>query len=351
MRPAWKAVLLVGAFAGNSAPVCPNGDETRPPRFKIDHDARRVVGKNGKSGWSTRLGGLPGLVRPPHLVWDARRVYVSQKDGVTALDAGTGKVLWHSKGPNCRLLLSGDLLLAADGRLVLARKAASGAEAFKARLPVRSKVTPDLVAAALRGEVPWYVVEGLEAVSFNPEPIAEVAGLFLVQAGRMSPETGAAFLLDRTGRVRHRLDRQVLAGIRQGGDRVLLTSRGVVRLSPQDKILWSVPFGQNEAMEDWFLCGGLKQLPGGDLLAFRYSPIDDSGVDLIRFTPSSGRVVWRAGCSGLGVEEIESEYDHEAAVVVKGDTVRVSSKADEGRFVEVLDLRTGKQLKRTVSKP
>jgi hypothetical protein len=58
---------------------------------------------------------------------------------VTALSATTGVVLWHAKGPSDRLLLSGDVLLAAQatpaGRGVTARTVLTGADVYHGRLP------------------------------------------------------------------------------------------------------------------------------------------------------------------------------------------------------------------------
>src|SRR5262245_23923525 len=108
-RPFRNAVLpsLVLAFCSGLAGS--QEDDARPPRFAIDEKERAVVARDadGKLRWSTRLDGYLGGVRPPHILWDARRVYLTREDGVTALDAETGKLLWHAKGPNNCLLLSG----------------------------------------------------------------------------------------------------------------------------------------------------------------------------------------------------------------------------------------------------
>jgi hypothetical protein len=45
-----------------------------------------------------------------------------------------------------------------------------------------------------------------------------------------------------------------------------------------------------------------------------------------------------------------SQYLHDATVAVAGERLRVSSQGSYGTFVEVLDLRTGKQLRRTAKK-
>jgi outer membrane protein assembly factor BamB len=314
MRRAWT-VLLVGLLAGSPGPAVPQGDSTGSPRFDIDHDAGRVVRRDnkGKVRWSTPLAGYLGRVRPPHLVWDAQRVYVTHEDGVTALDADSGKARWHSKGPSDRLLLSGDLLLAAGGPVLTARAVVSGAEVFKVRLPAKDS---------------------------DPLPIAEVAGLFLAQVWDEPGGDGNALLFDREGKVRYRFNRQVVAGLRQGDDRVFLTSRDVVRVALDGKARWLVPFEDRE----WITGGGLVEMKGGDVVAFLYGYIHDSGVQLVRLKAATGEVVWRARCAPLGVGH--SKYRHDATVAVEGERLHVSSRGSYGTFVEVLDLRTGKQLYR-----
>jgi hypothetical protein len=295
------------------------GNDPDPPAaaalFDIDYDTRQVVARSvlGAIRWSTKLDGYLGLVRPPHLLWDAQRVYVTHEQGVTALDAHTGKVLWQSPGPGNCLFLKGELLLAADGATVQARAVATGAEVFKIHLPARA---------------------------FDPCPIAEVAGLFLVQATEKPGGKGAAFLLDRQGQIRHRLERQVVAGLRRESDLILLTSTDVVRLSPDDNIRWAIAFEQHQ----WLAGGDLAELPGGDLLAFRHGCINDSGVDLIRLNPSAGKVVWKSHCAGLGVGH--SAYEHKAQVAIERRKLRVTSQGSYGTFVEWLDLGSGQHLER-----
>src|SRR5262245_52970475 len=112
------------------------------PPFAIHGD--RVLGRDSKGDirWSTRLDGNLGTVRPPDVLWDEKRVYISHKQGITALHVHDGAVLWHWEGPNHCLLLSGNLLLATDcsvaprgGRWLLARDVSKGHEAFKVKLP------------------------------------------------------------------------------------------------------------------------------------------------------------------------------------------------------------------------
>jgi outer membrane protein assembly factor BamB len=314
--------LLISASAGGEAPKEP---EENPP-FTVDSKAGQVIarGTDGKPRWATSLKGRIGGVRPPHLLWDTKRVYVNQNDGITALDAKTGEVRWQSDGPSDRLLLSGDLLLATDctsdryvgkaGRLLTARSTITGGEIFRVNLPIRN---------------------------FDPNPIEEVAGLFLVQTDEDVFGVGNSLLIDRQGKVRHRLKRQVVAGLRRGEDVVLLTSTDIVCLTSADRVRWAAAVRGHE----WIAGGGLVPLGSKEVLAVRYCLISDSGVDVVRLNLATGKTVWQTHCAELGV--LHSAYHHEARVVVEGgDNVRVTSEASGGTFIEVLDLRTGKQKSR-----
>jgi outer membrane protein assembly factor BamB len=320
-EPPNEAALIDGQ--GNDPPA----DEVPPSDAGIDYGARRVfrLAAVGAVLWSTPLEGYLGSRRPRHLLQDNDRVYVSHGDGVTALDAGTGKPAWHSPGPADRMLLSGDLLLAtgcsqggadvaARGRWLTARAVATGAEAFRVQLP---------------------------PPPFDPLPIREVAGLFLIQATGAPGGRGAALLVDRGGPVRHRLDREVVEGQRRGEDLVLLTSRDVVRVTPDGRTAWASRMHNPEGIAG----GGLLALAGGDLLAFLYGEFSDSGVQVVRLDPGTGRAVWQSFCEPLGVPH--SAYRHQATVALEGSTVKVISRGTRGTFVERLDLRSGERVGRT----
>jgi len=64
----------------------------------------------------------------------------------------------------------------------------------------------------------------------------------------------------------------------------------------------------------------------------------------MRFNPKGGNIVWSEKCAPLGVDHFK--YHHRATVVIKGERVRVTSRASGGSFVELLDLKTGKRLAR-----
>jgi outer membrane protein assembly factor BamB len=292
--------------------------EPQPPTLavEIDSKAHRVVRKeaSGQVGWATPLTGYVGGVRPPDLLLDAERVYVTHGDGVTALDAQTGKVIWHSLGPNNGMCLSGDLLLATNSGEVMARTAATGVPVFRIALRVDER--------------------------FDPAPVEKMAGGFVVQAGEGADGQGIGFLIDRTGRVRHRFDHQVIAGRLLGKGRVFLTSHEMVCRARGDKVVWVLPFRRPE----WVAGGGLVSLEGGDLLAYLYGQINDSGVQLLRLDPRGGKQVWQTQCAGLGVSH--SKYHHWANARVDGDRIKVTSRASFGTFVEYLDLASGRRIKR-----
>jgi outer membrane protein assembly factor BamB len=304
----------------------PEPDKRRSDIEINDHNSQVIRrDSDGRIVWSTHLDGYLGGVRPPHVLHDANRVFVTHKDGVTALDAQTGKVLWQSAGPNDRLCLSKDLLIATEcsmaecllekGRWVTARAVDTGAEVFRVPLPLQD---------------------------FDPLAIEEVAGLFLVQTHEDTGGHGNGLLIDRKGQVRHRFDRQVITGRLRGEDRVFLTSRDVVCLTADDKPRWAVPFRDGE----WIAGGDLVDVDGGDLLAFLYGHINDSGVQVVRLNPQTGQEVWETWCSPLGVPH--SKYRHWATVRMDGEHLKVTSRASGGTFVELLDLQTGQRLGRRV---
>ncbi len=293
-------------------------------RGHLFHPSLAERRKGGTLVWSTTLGGQLGGGGPPYAVWDERRVCFPHDDGITAFDAATGKLAWHTKtSANNDLLLSGGLLLATntrrpgrakDGHVLVARRAETGAEAFRVRLPDEAR---DLL------------------------PLQAVAGLFAVQT-RPERSGGAADarLVDRTGRVLYRTGREVVGGVRRGLDVVLFTGTGVVYLEGGSRERWSRDFLTRHSMPG----SGLVDVPGGDLLAYRYGYSDHDGVAVLRLSPE-GKVRWEARCAGLNVDSI-SGYRHDAFVTVEGARVKVESKGSDGRFTEVLDLGSGKQLSR-----
>lgn len=306
--------------AAHTAPLPTGTSEV----VELDSDGR--VSRRTHTGqvkWSVPLDGNTGGVRPPHLLADAERVYLTHADGVTALDVSNGAVLWRSPGPAERLLLSGDLLAAAEcgisesvtknGRWAVARNVATGRVAFRASLPT---------------------------ADFDPLPIEDAAGLFLLQRADQANGDGLALLLDRTGAEHRRFDREVIAARAWAGGRLILTGRDVCRLSVTGKIEWTVPFPRYE----WLARGEFVPLPGGGMVAFVNCAISDSGVQVLRFDPVRGGQVWTASCRGLGVEH--SGYNHTAHAERGGSFLRVTSRGSSGTFEECLELATGRSVAR-----
>jgi hypothetical protein len=300
--------------------------EESPERWRLEIGASTVAVDEGAGlvtrtdpagqvEWSTRLGDNLRSWWWPSLLTDGRLVFVKRQfKGVTALDAATGRVAWDAPVSCACFWLSGDLLVLVHGPQVVGLAAASGAEVFRLSLPTDK--------------------------DFRPVGVTEAAGLFLVQTHESPDGEGDAFLIDRAGRVRHRLERQVVSVLPSGPDLLLLTSADVRRVSPEGRTVWSAQF---ESWE-WIAHGALMEAPGGDLLAVLYGGIADSGVQVMRFDPASGEVRWRAWCAPLGVSH--SEYQHRATAEWDGGRLQVISRGSAGVFVEWLDGETGERLSR-----
>jgi outer membrane protein assembly factor BamB len=337
MSTAGSFIVFVAAMLaalGCSGP--PSPPPVAPPRA-VRHPVANdiIVNENthqvtkhdttGASVWSTHLDGDFRNGREPNVVSDLTRVYVAHNDGVTALDMGTGSILWHSAGSGDRMLLSGDLVLATEcscgdlgkmGRRMIARDTATGNDVFSVILPLND---------------------------FDPEPIEEVAGYFLVQAEIKFGPDGLALLVDRDGRVRFRSKSRVLGVLQRDNDHIVFTAKAIVGLAPDDAIKWSSPIEYG----DWLSYGGLLPVANGNIIAFEYGPISDSGVSLRCIDAGTGALVWKSYCNHLGVSH--SIYRHEATVEQLGDQLRVTSRGSFGTFVEMLDAATGRQNSRQVS--
>jgi outer membrane protein assembly factor BamB len=319
--------LIACAAKPGHSPQSPDEAAARDdpgPGVEVDYRAGRVKRRDpsGRLLWTVKLGAPLLGHREPHVLHDEHCIYLTDQDGITALDARTGRAVWHAKGPGDRLYRSGDLLLAVDcncgaetvrsGRWLVGRAAATGVERFKVSLP---------------------------PVGFDPWPIRRVAGLFLVQAPDGIDTHGGAILIDRRGKGLYHFPRVVLDGKRLGKDCAFLTTRNIVRVSADGKGVWSIPLGRVDSLTE----GGLLTA-GADLLAYRYNSISDSGVELLRLDPRTGKKVWQVRCAPLGVSH--SKYRHRATVLVEGGRVRVTSRGSGGTFVETLELKTGRQLQR-----
>jgi outer membrane protein assembly factor BamB len=328
-------ILFVRAY--NRPALLAMRDDAPPPELRVDCWKNLVVrhDEQGVVKWSITLEGPLGRARPPHSQHDEARAYLTHDDGVTALDWNTGQVVWHSPGPAGGLCLSGDLLLATGAEksggddstpCLTARNTTTGAETFRVPLP-------------------------LGTLSYRVLPVEETGDLFVVQPMETIWDERGGVLIDRRGQVRFPFDRHIIAAVQQGEEYVFVTLPDVVRVSPDGNVRWLVPFEEPIHFESGeplhFETGGITRLAGGQLLVYRYGTTMDSGVQVIRLDPTDGRAVWTTWCAPLGVGH--SEYDHTAKVEIKGDQVRVKSRGDGGRFVEVLDLNTGKRMDRAES--
>jgi hypothetical protein len=284
-------------------------------------------GPTGELEWSTPLGASLPNWRWPGLLTDGHLIFVKREyKGVTALDAATGAIVWDARVPTVCFLLSGDLLLLADGPRVVALSARTGAEVFRLSLPV--------------------------AEGRPPVAVEEVAGLFLVQTYDPIVRSGyVAFLIDRAGAVRHRFPMRVLGAVPAGPDRVFLTSGDARRVTADDKTVWIAPF--EYAVHFAYAVpapgGALITAPGGDLLAWLHCHIGDCGVGVMRFDPTSGEVRWQAQCEKLGVWN-KGGYEHAATAEWIGGELRVISRGHSGDFVEWLDGGTGERVRRSLRK-
>jgi outer membrane protein assembly factor BamB len=285
----------------------------------VEEKAGRVLRRDatGRVEWSTSLGGDLRKSWQPRLLTDSRRIFVKEPfKGVVALDAESGKVLWRAAAPIECFGLIADRVLTADGRQLVALATDSGAEVFRLSLPADDDY-------------------------FRPVAIGEAAGLFLVQTHEAPGGKGDAFLIDRTGQVRHRFPRQVVDARPAGEDRVFLTSADIRRVAPDDKTVWATPL----ANRMWIAGGRLLEVPGGDLVAFLYGRIANTGVQLMRIDPVRGEKRWEAYCAPLpGVTH--SIYKHNVDVESVGNRLRVISQGSAGWFVEWLDGQTGESVRR-----
>jgi hypothetical protein len=285
----------------------------------VDEEAGRVLRRDadGKLEWTTALDASLRSWWWPSLLSDGHRIFVKQQfKGVWALDPETGKVVWHVAVPNECFWLSGNLLILADARQVVALTADAGTEVFRLSLPTDR--------------------------NFRPVAIEETAGLFMVQTHESPSGKGDTFLFDRAGQIRHRFPRQVVTVVPEGQDRVFLTSADVRRVTRDDRTVWSTPL----ASPEWIAGGKILEAPDGDLVAFLYGGIANTGVQLIRVDPDEGKKRWEAYCDPLP-NVIHSEYLHAVDVEWCDGHLRVISHGSAGNFVEWLDGQTGKRTRRS----
>lgn len=292
--------------------------EDAGPGIEVNYRKGRVTRRDDKERqiWTTKLAGDFTAISGWCERHDANRIYLSHSEGLAVLDFKSGKLAWQANGRHEDLLLSGELLLAVvdgvGGRRIVARDVATGREKFR------------------------YTPPG-EGYSLHDR---ELAGLFLVQRYRSIGVNPHALLIDRNGKVAHDFGFEINDVKHFQNDKIVHTRGNIVRVAAGDKDVWVIPFKH----PDGYDCGGLLEVPGGELLCYRYGPINDSGVLVMRFDPHTGKKKWEVECEALGVGH--SKYHHQASLALATDRVRITSRASSGSFVEILDLKTGKQVKR-----
>jgi len=162
----------------------------------------------------------------------------------------------------------------------------------------------------------------------------------IVVDGPDGASPGPTYLLDLEGKVVHRFDRPVIQGIPVDGEAIVLTSDDVRCFTAEGRLRWQVPFACKESRAG----GGLNRVEG-DLIAYTYGRISDSGVQVLRINVKKGTPVWQTSCEGLRVEH--SEYHHQARVVKWDENfLHVFSRGSRGSFLEALYLPSGRSVLR-----
>ena len=96
------------------------------------------------------------------------------------------------------------------------------------------------------------------------------------------------------------------------------------------------------------------RLADGDWLVYSYRPSSDSGVKVYRMNPTMTKHRWQAQCNDLGQSHDQFFQKVEADVVADQVILTCQTRGGEGgegnRFEERLDLATGKQVERKVSR-
>jgi len=277
---------------------------------RLDHDGDVI--------WSQDMPRCVHSVRPPAWSRQDGYVFVVQYPGLAALDDKTGDILWESDGPHDRLFSIGKLIIAGDcnsspagGRWAVARHADTGAIAWKIQLP--DDMEPYKITSY--GDLIWILC--------NDFPYS------------------ATYVVDLKGNLIAKFDEYVTDVRVVGTEFIFASNKRIARMNHRADILWQAAYGPDNAWP--FSNSVMIAGPGDDLLAYFYTPISDSGVEVWRLNPQNGKVVWKAECENLGVPH--SIYSQNVYLKVKQDEVVVVSKGS-WMFVEVLSANTGKHLDR-----
>jgi hypothetical protein len=282
-----------------------------------DNNHRKVIRQDNKGQrlWTVVLDDVAGRDWAIH----NDRVFVACGNGLVALGGKTGEILWKSEGPNQSLTAWDDFILSlacykddsGPKRLLVARRMIDGQEVFRTQFPKDAET----------------------------ERILIMEGVFIVGAHF---NDGPSFLLDHTGRILFRLNEAALSLKKCQDNLIVLSGTSISRLSSEGNARWKTALPR----QVWDNHGSLFTLSGGDLLAFTYCTIADSGIQAMRICPETGKAVWSAYCAPLMVDH--SEYYHDAYVEIRGKELIVVSQGSYGDFIEVLDVESGKRLNRWV---
>jgi hypothetical protein len=305
-RPPWPT------FDGRPATARTTAARTN---IALEGGAVALQDATGKQIWSTPLTGRLGSVRPPDRVASTERVVVAVDNALVALERATGKEVWRRDGPVDRLLIAGDVVVATEcgshaptsKRWLVGRKLLNGDEAFRVEIPANA----------------------------DPRPMERIGDLFVLG------DAGFTYFIDLAGAARIKLDEELVTTFPLGGDWLVVTTGRIARLDGSGKTLWEGKPVANRSVA----AAGVVPLAGGDLVVFDYGAISDSGVEVVRLEPNSGRELYRVTCPPLGVAH--SKYSHTAHVRLTGDRIQVVSHGSGGSFVEEIAPSTGKSERRT----
>jgi outer membrane protein assembly factor BamB len=280
-----------------------------------DHNQVSRLGADGSTTWQFKVGS----VRPPASAQIGGLVMVAADHGLIGVDARTGVTVWKKSQnePFHRLSVAGDFVVATGGESdsIVAYRA-DGTEAWRAELPTGS----------------------------DPDRPIDAGTALVVSERRWAGDKPWSRIYARDGRLRCALDHEGIARaseISGSEDLLIAGSRGIARITPDCKDVWRAadrPTSRHDSV-------GITAIDGRDFLVYSYVSGADSGADLIRIDSSTGKIVWEASASELGVGH--SKYSHSVYLEPRGDELVVVSQAAGGSFVELRKMADGSLIRRT----
>ena len=286
------------------------------PTYEVhaDDEGGSVVrlDSSGKPLWSVHL---------PHLtfgdpVWNQKVVVCSEEDGAAALDAATGRVLWHSRGDNYNFTINGDIVVSAAPE-----QPAHGS------YPARP---PSIMGRRLTDGQPLFTLTLPPGGIWNSYYCSPLGDGFLCSR----PLNDTTYLIDGAGRIRLRLDKNASVGMCYASGWILLKSDGFERLGADGRQIWSAPLDHMTGM-----AGEILQLPSGEIIGLAYDPRFE-GYELLRINAQTGVVAWRCPVRWALAH---SAYSLEAHAQLRGALLAVTS-LDLEITVRVFDAKTGRLL-------